>query len=37
MLKENFAENHFPNVLRPFDVLPNFLSITSETMRLYYL
>ena len=24
--------NDFHNILRPFDVLPNFLSITSETM-----
>ena len=29
--------NHFYNILRLFDVLPNFLFTTSETMRDYYL
>ena len=29
--------NHFHNTLRLFDVLPNFLYTTSETMRDYYL
>ena len=29
--------NHFHNILRLFDVLPNFLFTTSETMRSYYL
>ena len=29
--------NHFQNVLRLFDVLPNFPSTTSETMGNYYL
>ena len=29
--------NHFDNILRPFDVLPNFPFTTSETMRDYYL
>ena len=29
--------NHFPNILRFFDVLPNFLFITGETMCNYYL
>ena len=28
--------NHFNNILRLFDVLPNFLFTTSETMRDYY-
>ena len=31
------ANNHFNNILRPFDVLPNFPFTTSETMRDYYL
>ena len=31
------AYNHFDNILRVFDVLPNFLFTTSETMRDYYL
>ena len=30
-------DNHFHNILRLFDVLPNFLFTTSETMRNYYL
>ena len=29
--------NHFHNILRLFDVFPNFLFSTSETMRDYYL
>ena len=29
--------NHFYNILRLFDVLLNFISTTSETMRDYYL
>ena len=29
--------NHFHNILRLFDVLPNFPFTTSETMRDYYL
>ena len=29
--------NHFYNILRFFDVLPNFPFTTSETMRDYYL
>ena len=29
--------NHFPNILRLFNVLPTFLFTTSETMRNYYL
>ena len=29
--------NHFHNILRLFDVLPNFPFATSETMRNYYL
>ena len=35
--KENFSDNHFHNILRFFDVLPNFLSSTSEIMRDCYL
>ena len=35
--KGNFADNHFHNILRLFDALPNFSSITSETTRDYYL
>ena len=31
------AYNHFHNILRLFDVLPNLPLITSETMRNYYL
>ena len=31
------AYNHFHNILRLLDVLPNFLFTTSETMRDYYL
>ena len=33
--KENFAENHFYNILRLFDVLTNFTCTTNETMRDY--
>ena len=29
--------NHFDNILRLFDVLPNFLFTTRETMRDYYI
>ena len=29
--KENFADNHGPNVMRIVDVLPNFPFTTSET------
>ena len=29
--------NHFQNILRLFDALPNFLLTTSKTMRDYYL
>ena len=29
--------NHFHNILKLFDVLPNFLFTTSKTMRHYYL
>ena len=32
----NFADNHFHNILRLFDVLLNFLFTTSETRRDYY-
>ena len=32
-----FSYNRFHNVLRLFDVMPNFPFITSETMRDYYL
>ena len=37
---ENYSQktiNHFHNILRLFDVLPNFLFTTSETMHDYYL
>ena len=37
MAKKNFADNNFQNILRLFDVLPNFLFTTSDTMRDYYL
>ena len=33
--KENFADNHFHNILRLFSVLPNFPFTTSETTRNY--
>ena len=32
-----YIYNHFHNVFRLFDVLPNFTFIVSETMRDYYL
>ena len=35
--KKKLKTNHFHNVFRLFDVLPNFPIITSETMRDYYL
>ena len=35
--KENFADNHFHNTLRLFDVLPNVPFTTSETMGDCYL
>ena len=31
--KENFADGHFHDILRLFDVLPNFPFTTSQTMR----
>ena len=31
------AYNHFHNILRLFDILPNFAFTTSEIMRDYYL
>ena len=31
------TSNHFHNILKLFDVLPNFPFTTSETMRDYYL
>ena len=33
--KENFKHSHFHNILRIFDVLPNFAFATSETKRDY--
>ena len=35
--KRNFADNHFHNILRLFDVLTNFRLTTSEDMRGSYL
>ena len=35
--KENFADNQFHNILRLFDVLPNFSFTTIEAMFDYYL
>ena len=35
-LKESFADDYFHNLLRPFNVLPNFLFTTSDMMRDYY-
>ena len=35
--KEDFENNHFRNILRLSDYLPNFHFTTSETMRDYYL
>ena len=32
-----YCYNHLHNILRVFDVLPNFHFTTSETMRDYYL
>ena len=32
-----FKHNHFHNILKLFNVLPNFPLITSETMSDYYL
>ena len=34
-VEENFEDNHFHNILRLFDVFPNFPFTTSETMRDY--
>ena len=34
--KENFSDNHFRNILRFFDVLPDFPFTTIEAMRDYY-
>ena len=33
----HYCYNHFHNILRLFDVLPNFPLTTCETMRGYYL
>ena len=35
--KENFADNHFHNILRLFDVLPNIPFTTNGTIGGYYL
>ena len=35
--KSSNTYNHFHNILRLFDILPNFLFIASESMRSYYL
>ena len=35
--KENIADNQFHNILRRFDVLPNFPFTTSETIGDCYL
>ena len=35
--KEHIVDNHFDNISRLFDVLPNFLFTTSQTMRDCYL
>ena len=35
--KGKFCRNYFDNILRLFDILLNFFSTTSETMRYYYL
>ena len=37
IMEINVFYNHFHNILRHFDVLPNFSFTTSETMRDYYL
>ena len=34
--KKKFADNIFHNILRHFDILPNFPFTASETMRDYY-
>ena len=34
--KENFAGNRAHNILKLFDVLPNFLLTTSETKQDYF-
>ena len=36
-VKKNFPDNHYHNILRLVDVLPNFALTTSETMGDYYL
>ena len=33
--KKNIADNHVHNILRLFDVLPNFIFTTSETKHDY--
>ena len=35
--KRKFADNHFHNISRLFDALPNFSFTTNETMDDYYL
>ena len=35
--QKKIINNHFHNILRLFDVLPNFSFTTGETMRDYYL
>ena len=35
--KENFGEHHFYNILGLSDVVPKFISVTSETMGDCYL
>ena len=37
LVKQNVIHNHFHNILRLFDVLPNFPFTTSETMGDFYL
>ena len=37
LLSSNGGYNHFHNILRLFDVSPNFPFITSENMQDYYL
>ena len=32
--KDNFADNHFHNIKRLFDILPNFIFTTSEMKRI---
>ena len=36
-MHKRVIHNHFHNILRRFDVLPNFPFTTSEMMRDYYL